>query len=205
MTDEGLVGANDGRTLRRERNRDAVVQALLALYHEGNLRPSSDEIADRSAVSARSVFRYFSDVDDLAREAIRAHYRANAELFALQLDPLEPIDTQIATLVAHRLRLYEAIGNVGVVARMRAPRHPVVAASLARVRNHLHQHVLQLVAHADPDANLESKEAMATAISMLMSFESLDIMRADHGLKTDEIEHLWAVSTAMLLQPLRAR
>ncbi|HAP77906.1 MAG TPA: TetR/AcrR family transcriptional regulator, partial [Acidimicrobiaceae bacterium] len=40
------------------------------LYRSGNFDPSIDEIATRSGVSARSVFRYFDDVDDLANAAI---------------------------------------------------------------------------------------------------------------------------------------
>lgn len=45
--------AQDGRHLRRDRNRDAVVDALLALYGEGNLDPSSAEIAERARLSPR--------------------------------------------------------------------------------------------------------------------------------------------------------
>ena len=41
----------DGRQLRRERNREAVVEALLDLYRDGNLQPSSEEIAARSGLS----------------------------------------------------------------------------------------------------------------------------------------------------------
>ena len=41
----------DGRQLRRRRNREAVVEALLDLYREGNLRPSTEEIAARSGLS----------------------------------------------------------------------------------------------------------------------------------------------------------
>ena len=44
----------DGRHLRRQRNRDAVVAALLELYGEGNLDPTTDEVAQRSGLSARS-------------------------------------------------------------------------------------------------------------------------------------------------------
>src|ERR1035438_5413311 len=61
----------DGRQLRRRRNRETVVDALLDLYRDGNLRPSTEEIAARSGLSPRSLFRYFDDVDDLTRTAIR--------------------------------------------------------------------------------------------------------------------------------------
>ena len=60
----------DGRTLRRTRNRTAVIAALLEIIREGNLRPGASEIADRAGVSHRSIFRYFDDLDDLVRTAI---------------------------------------------------------------------------------------------------------------------------------------
>jgi len=45
------LAAEDGRHARRERNRVAVVDAMLELYQEGNLDPSSDEIAAQKAVA----------------------------------------------------------------------------------------------------------------------------------------------------------
>ena len=50
----------DGRHLRRERNREAVVEALLEFYREGNLQPSATEVAERAGSSARSVRPVFS-------------------------------------------------------------------------------------------------------------------------------------------------
>ena len=63
-------GSTDGRSLRRERNRDSVIEALLALVREGNMDPGGAEIAERAGVSHRSVFRYFDDLGDLIRTAI---------------------------------------------------------------------------------------------------------------------------------------
>ena len=64
------MSAEDGRRLRRERNRDAVVQAVLELVREGELAPGVEAVAARAGLSARSVFRYFDDLDDLCRAAI---------------------------------------------------------------------------------------------------------------------------------------
>ena len=54
--------AEDGRRARRDRNRVAVVDSLLALYAEGDLNPSTDAIALRAGLSPRSLFRYFDDL-----------------------------------------------------------------------------------------------------------------------------------------------
>ena len=60
----------DGRHARRDRNRVAVVDAMLELFAAGNLAPSSDEIAEKAGLSPRSLFRYFDDLDDLVRVAL---------------------------------------------------------------------------------------------------------------------------------------
>ena len=70
----GELASIDGRRARRDRNRETVVDAILSLYQEGNVSPSLDEIADRSGVSHRSVFRYFQDLEELYRVAIERHH-----------------------------------------------------------------------------------------------------------------------------------
>ena len=68
----------DGRRLRREANRQAVIDALVSLYADGHYLPSAAEVAERSGLSPRSVFRYFDDTDDLTRAAFRRRLTAYA-------------------------------------------------------------------------------------------------------------------------------
>ena len=49
----------DGRTARRDRNREAVLDAALALFTAGELEPTAAAVAERSGVSLRSVYRYW--------------------------------------------------------------------------------------------------------------------------------------------------
>ena len=48
----------DGRRVRREQNREAVLDAVVELFHEGSYQPTTDEIAIRAGLSPRSQFRY---------------------------------------------------------------------------------------------------------------------------------------------------
>src|ERR1043165_6133853 len=57
--------AVDGRTARAQRTRAAVVDALLQLINEGDLRPTAPRIAERAKVSLRSVFQHFTDLEAL--------------------------------------------------------------------------------------------------------------------------------------------
>jgi hypothetical protein len=57
----------DGRLLRSQRTKRAIVDALLDLIREGHHKPSSAEIADRAGVTQRTLFNQFGDMDSLLR------------------------------------------------------------------------------------------------------------------------------------------
>src|SRR3954469_716010 len=102
----GRAEADDGRTARRDRNRESVVQAMLDLFREGNLAPGADEIAARADLSPRSLFRYFDDIDDLTRAAIELQQRRVIPLTALDVDADAPLPARITALVEQRVRVF---------------------------------------------------------------------------------------------------
>ena len=55
----------DGRVARRERNRDAVVDAIMLLIQSGETQPSMADVARLAGVSERSIFRHFETRDAL--------------------------------------------------------------------------------------------------------------------------------------------
>jgi AcrR family transcriptional regulator len=172
----------DGRRARRDRNREAVVDALLELFREGDLSPSVAEVADRSGVSLRSVFRYFDDLDEMGRIAIQRHTEKVRHLFDLpglgQGDRADRIDR----LVRHRLALYEQVAPIVRATLLRAPFQPVLAAGLATRRAFMRK---QLEAQFAPELNSLSaaeRSIVATAADLLTSFESIESLRADRKL-----------------------
>jgi AcrR family transcriptional regulator len=146
----------------------AVVDALLDLYGESNLRPSTAEIAERAGLSHRSLFRYFDDFDDLCREAIcRAEQRARP-LIPIEVDRAAPLADRIEALVTQRLRLFEALGPVALVSRLNAPFAQVLAAELSKNRNFLRAQLtdlfaseLQTAPEADPASEADAAEESA--------------------------------------------
>src|ERR1700689_2883238 len=95
----GADPAGDGRRLRRDRNREAVVDALLDLYSEGNLRPSTAEIAERAGISPRSLFRYFEGAAALAGEAVTGHLGRAIPPLPLGLRADAPFEDRVSALV----------------------------------------------------------------------------------------------------------
>ncbi len=182
--DEQLAGVEDGRHARRDRNRAAVVDALLELYAEGRLAPSSDEIAQRAGLSPRSLFRYFDDIDDLSRAAIRRQQARIDPLDRLPIERAAALAERIAALVDRRVALYEAVGAVAVVARMRALSSAVVAADLAVSRALLRGQIGDLFAAELAAVGAGTAEARLAAIDVLCSYEAYRLLRDDRGFTT---------------------
>ena len=77
------VPAVDGRSAIRDRNRNAVLDAVLDLFSEDNLSPGPEEVALRVGLSVRSVYRYFDDHDSLTRAAIARNIERVTPLFLI--------------------------------------------------------------------------------------------------------------------------
>jgi len=182
MATEPLAAESDGRRLRRGRNRDAVVRALLALYNEGNLNPSTEEIALRSGVSARSLFRYFDDVDDLCQAAITQQQDDVRHLYEVAFDASADLRTRAAALVAQRAELFEAVESVATVSRLRAPFQLLVADKLTEGRKYLRAQLTRLFAAELGAVGPATAAARIAAADVLTSFESWRLLRDDQRL-----------------------
>jgi TetR/AcrR family transcriptional regulator of autoinduction and epiphytic fitness len=170
--------AADGRRLRREQNRDAVIDALLALFRDGVYQPGTAQIADRAGLSPRSLFRYFDDVDDLHRAAAARQIRLAVPLLRLTVRPSDPTPDKIDGLVRARVRLFEQIGPAARALRLSAHRHRLLAAELERNRSFFRTQLTELLG---PELAAAGPRALA-AIDVLCSFESYDLLRHDQGL-----------------------
>lgn len=172
----------DGRRARRGRNREAVVDALLELFREGELNPSVAAVAERSGVSLRSVFRYFDDLDEMGRIAIQRHLDGVGHLFELPNIGEGPRADRIDALVAQRLALYERVAPVMRAALIRAPSQKVIATALLQRRAFLRTQVKQQFAPELAKLSPAESAVVLAGADVLTSFESLELMRASHKL-----------------------
>ena len=199
MSELAELPNEDGRRARRDRNKYAVVDAYLALVRQGNPRPSVADVAAHSGVSHRSVFRYFSDKDELARTAIERQHDAARPLVALTVGAGAPLDERLGKFVARRLDLYEVIAPVARLSRSLVSVQPVLSAELALTRQFLRHQIKHLFA-AELDA-MEPDDATQTvaALDVLCSFEGVDLMGIDQRLDRPAIEATLRRAMARLL------
>jgi AcrR family transcriptional regulator len=202
----GPAGTPDGRRARRDRNREAVVDALLALYRSGNLDPSSAEIAEHAGLSPRSLFRYFDDIDDLCRAAIARQQERILPATILTAEPTDQFADRVAALVSARLEVYALMGPVGVVARLKSPFLAIVADELALARSFFRAQIEHLFAAELAALTPARAESMLAATDVLLSFESHELLRTDRGLDPPALTTVLADAlTALLAPPPEAR
>ena len=171
----------DGRRAWRDRNLGAVVDALLDLFTEGNLRPGADEIAARSGVSRRSVFRYFDDLDSLDRVAIERQIARVSHLIEVPGLGEGSVEDRVKRLSSQRVRLFEAILPVARVSRGRGPLEPVVGGGRARSRHQLRRQVERQFAGELRSLGRSERNAALGSAEVVCSFEAYELLRLGHA------------------------
>jgi len=98
----------DGRILRSERSREAIVRATLALVGQGVLRPTAEQVAEEAGVGIRTVFRHFSDMDSLFSE-MNSRLRETAIPLLIAPERSGSREERARSAVARRADMYEHI------------------------------------------------------------------------------------------------
>lgn len=172
----------DGRTARRDRNRDAVLDAVLDLFAEDALAPTAQQVAERSGVSLRSVYRYFEDTDELVRAAIDRNLVRVRPLFLLDDLGAGPVQDRIDRLVASRSRLYEQVGPLMRATVLHAGENRVLAERLTTVRRTMGEQVEQMFAPELAACAPSARRELAAAVDQLLTFEAFEHLRRVRGL-----------------------
>jgi AcrR family transcriptional regulator len=102
--------APDGRRLRSERSRQAILDAAVAMMEDGILEPTAQQIAERASVGIRSFFRHFNDMESLFL-AVDAESRESTEALFVGGDRSGTLGERILHAVERHADGYEVQGN----------------------------------------------------------------------------------------------
>lgn len=205
MTIENSTTRVDGRTRRRRRNVDAVVDAVIELADQGNLDPTSEEIAAVAGVSHRSIYRYFENRADLLDAAVLRAFESVAAEVLGRAEPDESFDERIERFVSARVAMYCRLRSI---ARVATTHRTNTASGLEQARATLrHELANTFAAEFDRMAPAERPLALA-AIDAAFQFEALEYLSNNAGL--DEVavreslaRHLRCHFATAETQPLR--
>ena len=193
------IEEGDGRSLRRLRNRDAVISALIELIQEGDLSPTVSKIADRAAVSHRSVFRYFDDLNDLARTAIETEFRKAWPLSVIPNVGEGPLDERIDALVTSAIRTFQRTHLLGLVARSRAIDLDEVDRGLTTIYQLRLDQVRRHFAPELDQLDEQKAETIAVAVTAVTGLDSYDVQYRMVGRTVEEVADMWRTTIHALL------
>ena len=199
MTKQG-----DGRTARRGRNSDAVLDTVHEMFVEGNFSPSVEDVAIRSGVSLRSVYRYFEDTEALLHLAIERRIALVGELYALDDLGEGTLAERVLALVNQRLVIHSKLAPTVRAAMLRAPFSPQIADQVNQRRGLL---AAQVAAQFAPEAAALDKsraEALLVCIDALCSFDTMEDLRVRRGMTITRARRVMVSGVTGLLSDARA-
>ena len=182
--------ATDGRTARKDRNRNAVLDAVLELFAEGDLEPAAAAVAERSGISLRSVYRYYDDNSALMRAAIAHSLERNLPLFEIPDLGEGPLGARIDRLIDRRLVLHDHVAGIARAAVVRARTNDLVHAQLTRQLALLRRQNEQMFAPELDGLAPRERDELAAAIDLVISFNALETLRATRDFSDDQTRRI---------------
>ena len=194
------VSAVDGRSLRRERNRQDIVDALLGLIENGETEISAALIASKAGLSERSIFRYFDDVNDLYRSVCDLAFSKEIEYALIDDVGIGSLDTKIENFVNQRVRIYTMNEKIAPAARSFAFKNPIIKNQLVVGRKLLRTQIIKHFAQELSVFDKQQQQVAVAIIDSLTTFEYYDMMRSDQKMSVQTIKSVLTESIRKALQ-----
>jgi TetR/AcrR family transcriptional regulator, regulator of autoinduction and epiphytic fitness len=171
----------DGRTVRAERTRQALVDSLLGLLDEGHLTPTAAEVAAGAGVSERSVFQHFPDREALLEAVAREQYTRVVPML-VPIDSSLPLAERIEQLTQQRARLYERISGVRRAGMLIEHESTSVAGWLKTARQAKANDVERIFLRELDALPADEREPVRAALVMVSSWVAWDSWRSHQRL-----------------------
>ena len=194
------ASAVDGRSLRRERNRQDIVDALLSLIENGETEISAALIASKAGLSERSIFRYFDDVNDLYRSVCDLAFSKEIEYALIDDAGVGSLDTKIENFVNQRVRIYTMNEKIAPAARSFAFKNPIIKNQLVVGRKLLRTQIMKHFAEELSVFDKQQQQVAVAIIDSLTTFEYYDMMRSDQRMSVQTIKSILTESIRKALQ-----
>ncbi|MEN9747157.1 MAG: hypothetical protein RL729_1629 [Actinomycetota bacterium] len=194
------ASAVDGRSLRRERNRQDIVDALLGLIENGETEISAALIASKAGLSERSIFRYFDDVNDLYRSVCDLAFSKEIEYALIDDAGVGSLDTKIENFVNQRVRIYTMNEKIAPAARSFAFKNPIIKNQLVVGRKLLRTQIIKHFAQELSVFDKQQQQVAVAIIDSLTTFEYYDMMRSDQKMSVQTIKSVLTESIRKALQ-----
>jgi TetR/AcrR family transcriptional regulator, regulator of autoinduction and epiphytic fitness len=189
----------DGRTARRDRNRTAVLDAVLELFAKGDLAPSPEDVARQSGVSLRSVYRYVENADALILAAVERRREQVAPLYDLASLGEGSLDVRIEALCRSRVRAYDEVAPTARAARARAFTVELLREQLDEASRELRDQVALQLAPELAQLPTSERASVLAAADALCQLETIELYRHRRGHSSETTIAMLAEALHLLL------
>ena len=188
----------DGRAARALRTRQAVADALLHLFEEGELRPTSRMIAEKAGVSERTIFQHFEDLETLfCVSASRLGDRVFRNLDFISSEG--PFEQRLTAYLDELVYLHETVSPVRKASRLHESFSPVLDRSLRSWREGLRKGIDLVFAGELGRVSEEKRPAVREGLALLAAWSSWENMRAHSGLSLEEARSVLEINFRLML------
>ncbi len=194
----GTQAHKDGRTVRAERTRQALVNALFALLEDGELRPTAERIAERAGVSERSVFQHFPDREALFEAVARQQYE-QVVTGTVPVDASRPLAERIDEFTLRRAAVLEQITPVRRAALLLEHESDVVAGWLTTARRGAATDVERVFRRELERVERGERSVLLAALVSASAWPAWEDYRAHQGLGTERARAAMRRTLAALL------
>jgi TetR/AcrR family transcriptional regulator, regulator of autoinduction and epiphytic fitness len=188
----------DGRLARSARTRHAVVDALLDLLGQGDLRPTAARIAERAGVSLRIVFHHFDDLEAIYSE-LADRQAERVKPLTIPMSPATPFVRRVEEFSTQRGRLLETLSPVRRAAVLMEPFRPSLAKRLKHARDLMRNAAIAAFAPELSKLAADEKRATSAALDMVTSWVAWEQMRRHQRLSETDARSVMATAIRALL------
>jgi AcrR family transcriptional regulator len=177
----GSGTTSDGRTRRRLNSHKRAVDALLDLIESGNDAPTAQQIAERSGISVRTVFRLTEDIESLHAAAVMRQIERTAHLY-VELPKTGPFESRLRTLVQNRVDVFETVAPVRRVAGRLAESSERIAEGMELQKMMLRNQVAEVFERELEALPRQRRTTALNAADVAAGWETWDQLRRGKGL-----------------------
>jgi AcrR family transcriptional regulator len=191
--------STDGRRARRERSRDAIIDAAFSLVLDGKGEPTAEQIAERAGVSVSSIFRNFNGLGGMQQHVLDRFRERYSHLLLATPSAGTDLDERIAEFVRLRLDLYEQTNPLLTTARTRAVHDDTWIEPINRNRSLLAEQTRTFFAPETTARTPTEAAGFVALVDSIMSPEVYDLMTRFHARSRRQVSDTWTEALRSLV------
>jgi AcrR family transcriptional regulator len=166
----------DGRTVRREKSRQRIIDVLIQVILEGKVEPTAEQVGKLAGVTRRTVFRHFDDMESLYREIIHTVH-IQVDTLHVEYDPDRNWREELERLILRRTSRFEKFMPLAIATQALRHSSPAIEEDAQQWSRQLRR-VLKMIV---PD-DLVGDVIAFSAIDAMLSWDMWIRLRRDQKL-----------------------